>query len=91
MIKEFVIFKNKEVKSDKHPTHRINVKINEQFVELGACWSKTSKNNEKFLSCKLRDVYVDKEDRTKTRKGFSIVEDGLNIHRVDNSEELGPF
>jgi uncharacterized protein (DUF736 family) len=78
MIKNFSIFKNKEVKNDKQPTHSISANVgtteNPEYVSIGACWTKEGKGG-KFLSCKLQDVYVDHTDRTKIKKGFSIEED----------------
>jgi hypothetical protein len=74
MIKEFVIFKNtKPSENPKAPTHRIMAKLNgEDLVEIGAGWSKESKSGNKFLSCRLQNVWVDHTDRTKSRQGFAI-------------------
>lgn len=74
MIKNFSIFKNKPSDNEKLPTHSISAKIGEEYVNIGACWTKEGKGG-KFLSCKLQDVYVDHTDRTKTKKGFAIVDE----------------
>ena len=84
-IKHFSIFKNKEVKNDKMPTHSISTKIGEEFVNIGACWTKDSKGG-KYLSCKLQDVYVDHTDRTKIKKGFAIVEEKVGKQDEDNEQ-----
>ena len=76
MIKNFSIFKAKEGKSDKSPTHSISAKIGEEYLTIGACWTKESKGG-KYLSCKLQDVYVDHTDRSKTRKGYAIADEKL--------------
>lgn len=74
MIKEFIIFKNtKESKNPKAPTHRIMAKVDgEELIEIGAGWSKESKSGNKYLSCRLQNVWVDHSDRSKTRIGFAI-------------------
>lgn len=59
----------------KLPTHSISVKVGEEFVTVGACWTKDTKNGAKFLSCKLQDAWVDSKDNTKSRKGFGITYD----------------
>ena len=73
-IKNFSIFRAKESKSDKSPTHNISAKIGEEYVNIGACWTKEGKAG-KYLSCKLQDAYVDHTDRTKSRIGVSITDD----------------
>lgn len=57
----------------KLPTHSISVKVGDEFITIGACWTKNMKNGGKFLSCKLQDAWVNAQDNTKTRKGFGIV------------------
>lgn len=88
MIKTFSIFKAKKSDNEKAPTHRINTKIGEEYVEIGACWTKESKGGEKYLSCKLQDVWVDHTDRTKTRKGYAIVDEKLIQGYPDSPEDL---
>lgn len=77
-LKNFSIFKNKEVKNDKMPTHSISANVgsqeNPEYVNIGACWTKESKGG-KYLSCKLQDVYVDHNDNSKCRKGFAIADE----------------
>lgn len=86
MIKNFSIFKNKPSDNEKLPTHSISAKIGEEYVTIGACWTKEAKNG-KYLSCKLQDVYVDHTDRTKTRKGFAIVDEKLIPKEDDDTEQ----
>lgn len=92
-IKNFSIFKNKEVANEKQPTHSISANVGTQekpeYVNIGACWTKEGKGG-KFLSCKLQDVYVDHTDRTKTRKGFAIVDEKLIPQEQDEDNELPP-
>lgn len=86
MIKNFSIFKAKEGKSEKSPTHIISAKIGEEYVNIGACWTKEGKGG-KFLSCKLQDVYVDHTDRTKTKKGFAIIDEKLVSKQEEDTEQ----
>lgn len=73
MIKNFSIFKYKKPKTgDKAPTHSITTKIGEEFVEIGACWTKETSTGDKYLSCALQKAWVDHTDRSKTRVGFAI-------------------
>lgn len=65
--------KAKPSDNPKLPTHSISVKIGEEFITVGACWTKETKNGAKFLSCKLQDAWVDSKDNTKSRRGFVIV------------------
>lgn len=74
MIKNFSIFKRKASDNEKAPSHDISAKIGEEYVTIGACWTKESKGG-KYLSCKLQDAYVDHTDRTKTKKGFAIADE----------------
>lgn len=72
MIKEFVIFRNtKQSDNPKAPTHRVMAKIGDTLVEIGAGWSR-EKNGNKYLSCKLRDIYKDHTDDLKSRNGYNI-------------------
>jgi uncharacterized protein (DUF736 family) len=88
MIKNFSIFKLKEQKNEKSPTHTISAKIGEEYVTIGCCWTKEGKGG-KFLSCKLQDVYVDHTDNTKTKKGFAIADEKL-ISKEDEDIEQPP-
>lgn len=100
MIKEFIIFRNtKETTNPKAPTHRIMAKVNgDDLVEIGAGWAKESKSGNKFLSCRLQNVWVDHSDRTKTRKGFAIADEKQimtdepeNAPVEPNFDDLGGF
>lgn len=90
MIKNFSIFKNKPSENDKLPTHNISANIGTkekpEYVNIGACWTKDGASG-KFLSCKLQDVYVDHNDRTKTKKGFAIADEKLIAEAVGVSDE----
>lgn len=88
MIKNFSIFKNKPSDNEKLPTHSISAKIGEEYVTIGACWTKEGKAG-KYLSCKLQDVYVDHTDRTKTKKGFVIVDQTL-IPKEEQEPNMPP-
>lgn len=72
MIKNFSIFKQDNKGSEKLPTHAISTKVGEDYVTIGACWTKDGKAG-KYLSCKLSDVWVDAKDNTKSRKSYVIV------------------
>jgi len=76
--KNFSIFKTKASDNPKAPSHRINMKIGEEYVEIGGCWTKETSKGDKFLSCKLQDVYLNEGDRSKSRKGFGIKEEGID-------------
>lgn len=92
MIKNFSIFRNKPSENEKLPTHSISTNVGTkekpEYVNIGACWTKESTGG-KFLSCKLQDVYVDHTDRTKTKKGFVIVDEKL-VKEVDEDTEQPP-
>lgn len=77
-IKVFAVFKKKASDNEKTPSHSISAKVGEEYIEIGACWTKEGKNG-KFLSCKLQNVYVDHttQDRTKSRAGFAIVDEKM--------------
>ena len=77
-MKNFSIFKLKSSENEKYPTHTISFNVgtkeNPEYITGGACWTKEGKGG-KFLSCKLQDAYVNSADRTKTKKGFTIVDE----------------
>lgn len=84
-IKSFSVFKRKEVEEGK-PTHSISTKIGEEYVDIGACWTKDSKNG-KYLSGALQNTWV-KNDGSVGRKSFVIVEE----QELDNLiEELALY
>jgi hypothetical protein len=74
MIKNFSIFKQDTKGNEKLPTHTISAKVGEDYVNVGACWTKDSTKG-KFLSCTLQNEYVDHTDSSKTRKGYKIVDE----------------
>ncbi|MEI6532473.1 MAG: DUF736 family protein [Candidatus Roizmanbacteria bacterium] len=77
-IKNFSIFRVKEQKNDKSPTHRLSCKIGEEYISIGSAWTKETKTGDKFLSVKLSDIFTDHTDNTKSRKGIVLVyEDDL--------------
>lgn len=80
MQKFFNIMKAKPSDNPKLPTHSISVKVGEEFITIGACWTKDMKNGGKFLSCKLQDAWVDTTDGKKTRKGYGIVAEQEEDH-----------
>ena len=97
-MKNFSIFKKDNKGDEKRPTHSISAKIGEDYVEVGACWTKDGKNG-KFLSCKLQDAYVD-HTKNIARKGFALIQEGqtdvvkeYNEMTEDKSEDKGdsPF
>lgn len=86
MIKEFVIFRNtKQSDNPKAPTHRVMATINNTLTEIGAGWSREGKNGNKYLSCKLRDIYKDHTDDSKSRNGYNI-----SIDRAKNTPLEAP-
>ena len=91
-IKNFSIFKNKPSDNEKAPSHSISANIGTQeqpeYITIGACWTKDGQKG-KFLSCKLQDVYKDHttDDRTKSRVGFHVEEDGKKVVE-DYTEEI---
>lgn len=74
MIKFFNLSKNNK-KTDAQPDYRISFKTQDTFVEGGACWKKTDKNGQTFLSCKLGDAWMDGGNGENNRKGYHIEED----------------
>jgi uncharacterized protein (DUF736 family) len=78
-MKNFSIFKKDNKGNDKLPTHTISGKVGDNYVEIGACWTKDSTNG-KYLFCKLSDAWVDTKDSTKSRKSYMIVaEDEIEL------------
>lgn len=67
--------KAKPSDNPKLPSHSISIKVGEEFITVGACWTKEMKNGGKFLSCKLQDAWVSTEDGKKSRRGYGIIED----------------
>ena len=88
-MKNFSIFRNKPSENPKAPTHIISLKIGEKYEKVGACWSKDMKDGQKYLSCMLQDVYVDHTDRSKSKTGFSIVDD-KSIPKVEVEPDMPP-
>lgn len=75
MTKIFNIQKNNHKEKDSQPDYRLSFKIEDTFVEGGACWKKQDKNGNTYISCKLGDSYKDHTDESKSRKGYHIEED----------------
>lgn len=80
MIKSFNIMKAKPSDNPKLPTHSISVKVGEEFITVGACWTKDMKNGGKFLSCKLQDAWVNTQDNTKSRRGYGIIAEQKEVN-----------
>lgn len=81
-IKNFSIFKQDNKGNEKLPTHGISTKIGEEYVNIGACWTKDSTKG-KYLSCKLSDAWVDSKDNTKSRKSYVIVaEEEIELPKI---------
>lgn len=77
MSKNFSIFKNTHKKEGSTaPDYKMSTKVGEEFVECGACWLKDSPKGGKYFSCKLSDLYVDKEKGT-ARQGFDLIAEPL--------------
>lgn len=87
--KNFSIFKNKQNDNEKAPTHRMSMKNEESdiFLDIGGCWTKTTKGGDKFLSAKLSDIFVDHTDKLKSRKGYVIV-DEQELEKMENEIKI---
>lgn len=85
--KNFSVFKAKPNQNEKLPTHAISMKLGDEFVNIGGCWTKDG-NNGKYLSAKLADAWVS-TDGGKSREGFCIVrESDLNkLEKMTNKDE----
>lgn len=74
-IKNFIIHKNEKKNNEKSPDYNLSARVGTaeqgEWLNLGACWVKEGKKG-KFISCKLADVWVNANDRSKSRKGFFI-------------------
>jgi len=92
-MKNFSIFKNQPNTNEKAPTHTIsaNVGTKEQpeYVNIGSCWTKQG-NKGAFLSCNLQDEWVDHNDKTKSRKGYKIV-DEVAVRDNETNEIIPQF
>lgn len=94
MIKNLSIFKRKATDKDteKTPSHGITIKVGEEFVDAGACWTKSTKNGDKYLSCKLSDAYAD-YTKNISRKGYILVDEAeyqklINELKISRGELL---
>lgn len=74
-IKFFNVTQNNRKEKDTHPDRNLSAKIGEEFVDIGGGWLKKNKNGATYLSIKLQDAWVDHNDSSKTRTGFSLVRD----------------
>ena len=64
MQSNFTIFKVKDHDgSEKQPTHSISMKVGEEYLYVGKCWTKDGKAG-KYLSCSLDKPYKDKPGYT---------------------------
>lgn len=52
----FSIFKNTRKEKENHPDYNISMKIDDEFVNIGACWLKDGKSG-KYFSCQLTKPY----------------------------------
>lgn len=66
IIKNFSVFKNKEVKNENSPTHSLSTKIGEEFTNIGSGWTKETKTGDKFVSVQMSKPF-------KEYKGFVII------------------
>lgn len=76
-IKNFQIFKQDTKGNDKFPTHGLSANIGTdkpEYVNIGGAWTKQG-TKDKFLSVQLQNEFVAHDDPTKSRKGYTIVED----------------
>ncbi len=80
--KFFNIQKAKKEK-DTQPDYKISFKTEDTFVEAGACWKKTDKAGNTFLSCKFGDAWMDGSNGAKNRKGYHIEQDEEGESVVD--------
>lgn len=83
-MKNFYIFKSKQQKSEKSPTHTITFideskEGNDKYVKLGGCWKKTGSNGSIYLSCQLDNPYKD-------RAGYNITEIKPDIKDTDEGD-----
>ena len=90
ILKNFSIFRGKQSENEKAPTHRISIKVGDNYLDAGACWTKQDKNGNKFLSAKLADVYVDHTDNSKSRKSVVLVfeEDLKALYKLAGEEYI---
>ena len=71
MIQNFTITVMDNNGNENLPTRKISTKIGDNFVQVGSGWVKKDKNNNPFISCKLKDEYR-KEDGT-VYDGFVMI------------------
>lgn len=63
-----MIFKAEEKSNDKSPDFKLVAKINDKFTNVGAGWSRKTKEGKPFISLKLSNPFKD-------FKGYHLVED----------------
>ena len=72
MYKNFSCFKVTDKKNDKEPDYRLTMKVEDEFIEIGAGWIKTSPKGTKYISFSLSKPYKD-------RKGWHFVADEEDV------------
>lgn len=80
---EFVIFTNDKKTKDTEPTHTLNVKIGEQYVQVAGLWAKTSSKGTRFLSGKMKSKW---SKDGKSGNGYFIGVDKQEIPQADTSD-----
>lgn len=89
MINNFSIFKLKEQKSEKSPTHTISARVGEEYVQIGSAWTKKG-NNGVYLSCQLSKPFT--KDSGEKYDGYVILSDSdykkLVGNRTSPSEDF---
>jgi len=90
-IKNFVIQKNNQKKSNKAPDRVIKTKIGEEWVEIAGGWIRKDKNQNDFVSCLMSKTWVDSKDNTKRREGYVIAAKSEISRLCAKAGEEDPF
>lgn len=70
-MKQFLIFKSQEKKSDKSPDYDLRANIDGKFVSIGGGWNRRTKQNTPFISCLLNKPYQNRSGwQLQEEKGF---------------------
>ena len=90
-IKNFIIQKNSNKKSDKAPDRVIRTKVGDKWLEIAGGWIKKDRNGNDFVSCLMSKTWVDGKDNTKRREGYVIVAESEISRLCVKAGEEDPF
>jgi uncharacterized protein (DUF736 family) len=89
-MKNLMLFKNQDKKTESQPDYRLVATIEGQegMFSVGAGWIRDGSKG-KFISIKLQDAReFEYEGVKKTAKGYKLVEEGQQVAKVQEVDEI---